>query len=133
MNIVNLIQVITGAIENIRSFLAPIPAILLQCTCSRRPGFSAILTSAKIYADMKQTENDDIVRKFVFNVIDKIKKNMQDDGVCFVIIPPGEMKFTLVGANAGGPVILNENPTSTPDNPKPSTNNSYIFAYAIIK
>ena len=77
MNIVNLIQVITGAIENIRSFLAPIPAILLQCTCSRRPGFSAILTSAKIYADMKQTENDDIVRKFVFNVIDKIKKKRQ--------------------------------------------------------
>ena len=133
MNVAGLIQVVNGAVENIRSFLSPIPAILLNCTCSRRPGFSAILTSAKIYADMHQNENDDIVKKFVFNVIDKIKRNLQDDGVCFVIIPPGEMKFTLVGANAGGPVLLNESPTSTPDKPSLPTNSSYIFAYAIIK
>lgn len=133
MNIAGLVQIVSSAVDAIHSFLAPIPGILMLCTCTRRPGLSSILMSAKIYADMNQNENDEIVKKFVFNVIDKIKRNLQNDGVCFVIIPPGELKFQLIGANAGGPIILNESPTSSPEKPEPASNNSYIFAYAIIR
>lgn len=130
MNIANIIQMVSMALDNVRSILVPIPAILMLCTCTRRPGFSSILASAKIYADMNQNENDEIVKKFVFNVVDKIKTNLQDDGVCFVIIPPGEIKFQLVGANAGGPILLNE---SLSDSKKSPANNHFIFTYAIIR
>ena len=82
---------------------------------------------------MHQNENDDIVKAFVFNVVEKIKMNLQDDGVCFVIIPPGEFKFQLIGANSMGPIILNESPTSSPEKPEAATNNTYVFAYAIIR
>lgn len=70
---------------------------------------------------MNQNENDEIVKKFVFNVIDKIKKNMQDDGICFVVIPPNELMIQAIGANGGGPIILE------------GTNKNYIFTYAIIR
>ena len=92
-----------------------------MATCSRRPGFSEIITSAKIYSGMHLEDNDEIVNQFVFNVVDKIKQNIHDDGVCFVIIPPGELKFQLAGANEGGPMILD------------GKNINYVFTYAIIR
>ena len=79
--------------------------------------------SAKIYADMNyaQNENDEIVKQFVFNVIDRIKQNIHDDGVCFVIIPPGELRVELSGGNAGGPVVLD------------GSNTNFVFAWGIIR
>ena len=70
---------------------------------------------------MHQNENDEIVKKFVFNVVDKIKKNIQEDGVVFVSIPPGELKLQLNGANGGGPVVLT------------GSNKNFVFAWAIIR
>lgn len=130
MNIASIIQLVSSALDSVRNLLAPIPGIFLICTCARRPGFSSIITSAKIYADMNQSDNDDIVKKFVVNVIDKIKINLHDDGVCFIIIPPGELKFQLVGANAGGPILLNESPSDSKEAP---SNNNFVFAWAIIR
>lgn len=132
MNISSLISLVTGALEHTRVFLAKIPGILLICTCTRRPGFSTILTSAKIYADMNyvQEEFDDVVTEFVFNVVNRIKMNIQDDGVCLIIIPPGEMLFQLTGANAGGPILLTESPSDTSKLP---SNNTFIYAWGIIR
>ena len=131
MNISSLTSSITEVLDRIKVPLAKIPGLFLTCTCSRRPGFSSILASAKIYADMAYVqENDEIVKKFVYNVINRIKMNIQDDGVCFVIIPPGEMKFQLAGANAGGPIILNESPA---DSSKSPSNNNFVFVWAIIR
>ena len=77
-----------------------------------------------------QEEYDDVLKEFVFNLINRIKMNIQDDGVCFVIIPPGEMKFQLMGGNAGGPIVLSESPQDTSQVP---SNNNFIFAWAIIR
>ena len=66
-------------------------------------------------------ENDEIVKAFVYNVVEKIKQNIQDDGVCFVAIPPEELKFQLTGGNAGGPFVLD------------GKNENYVFAWAIIR
>lgn len=123
MNITSLLNIVSGAMNKARTILVQIPGILLICTCSRRPGFSSILASAKIYADMKyaQNENDEIVKKFVFNVIDRIKKNMQDDGVCLIAIPPNGLILQLVGGNAGGPAVLN------------GSNVNYVFTWAIMR
>ena len=104
MNIRSLLSNIVAAVDSVRTALAPIPGILMLCTCSRRPGFSSIIASAKVYADMNQNENDEIVKKFVFNVINRIKENLHDDGVCLVVIKPNELQFQLTGGNAGGPV-----------------------------
>lgn len=123
MDISSLISVITTAMDKARVTLSKIPALLLLCTCTRRPGFSSIIASAKIYADMTyaQNENDEIVKEFVYNVVNRIKENIQDDGVCFVAIPPGELKFQLTGANAGGPLILD------------GKNVNYVFTWAITR
>ena len=121
MTISAVIELVKKMMGGGQTKLTSIPALLLNCTCSRRPGFSALLTSAAIYSDMQQNEYDDIVKKFVFNVVEKIKMNLQDDGVCFVIIPPGELKVKLTTGNVGGPVILD------------GSNKNYVFTWAIIR
>ena len=123
MNISGLISIVNGALDRTRVALQKIPGLLLICTCSRRSGFSSILTSAKVYADMAyaNNENDDIVKEFVFNVIDSIKRNLQDDGVCFIAIPPGSIQLQLNGGNAGGPAVL------------VGSNKNYVFTWAIIR
>lgn len=130
MNINGLIQTISSSINAVRGFLIPIPALFMVCTTARRPGFSSILASAKVYADMYQNENDDIVKKFVYNVVDKIKRNIQDDGVCFIAIPPGELKFILTGGNEGGPIVFTEDPKDSSQNP---SNQNFTFMWGIIK
>ena len=131
MNISALMSSVTRALDKIRIPLFKFPGIFLICTCARRPGFSSTLTSAKVYADMNYVENnDEVVKEFTFNLINRIKMNIQDDGICFVIIPPGEMKFQLAGGNAGGSIILNESPA---DSKKVPSNNNFIFSWAIIR
>lgn len=123
MNISGLISIVNGALDRTRVALQKIPGLLLICTCSRRSGFSSILTSAKVYTDMAyaDNENDDIVKEFVFNVIDRIKRNLQDDGVCFIAIPPGSIQLQLNGGNAGGPAVL------------VGSNKNYVFTWGIIR
>ena len=123
MNISSLISIVNTALDRTRVALRKLPGLFMVCTCSRRPGFSSILTSAKVYADMNyvQEDNDEIVKEFTFNLINRIKENIHDDGVCFVIIPPGAAQFQLNGGNAGGPVILT------------GSNKNYAFCWAIIR
>ena len=123
MNISLLISILNAAIDKTRVALQKIPGTLLLATCSRRPGFSSILSSAKAYADMNyvQEENEEIVKEFTFNLINRIKENIHDDGVCFVIIPPGSAQFQLNGGNAGGPAVLT------------GSNTNYAFCWAIIR
>lgn len=123
MNISSLISIVNTALEKTRVALKHIPGLLLICTCGRRPGFSSILTSAKAYADMDYVseENDEIVKEFTFNLINRIKLNLQDDGVCFIAIPPGSLRLQLNGGNAGGPAILT------------GSNKNYVFTWGIIR
>ena len=123
MNISSLISIVNTALDSTRVALQHIPALLLLCTCSRRPGFSSILASAKAYADMEYVsdDNDEIVKEFTYNLINRIKLNIQDDGVCFIAIPPGELQLQLNGANALGPAVLT------------GSNKNYVFTYGLIK
>ena len=123
MGIEELIILTTSALDGVRKKLQKIPGLLLSATCARRPGFSSVITSAKIYAEMTylQRDYDDIVVEFVYNMIDRIKMNLQDDGVCFVAIPPGELKVKLTGGNGGGPIVLD------------GANKNFIITYGIIR
>jgi len=123
MNISSLISIVSTALDKTRVALQQIPSLLLICTCTRRPGFSSILASAKAFADMKYVseDNDEIVKEFTYNLINRIKLNIQDDGVCFIAIPPGGLQLQLNGGNAGGAVVLT------------GSNQNYVFTYGIIK
>ena len=77
--------------------------------------------ATRIYTEMPKNENDDILKKFIYNVADKIKKNIQEDGVCFVAIKPGELQMRLIGANAGGPCVLE------------GLNTNFVFVWGIIR
>lgn len=123
MNISSLISLVNTALDKTRVVLQQIPSVFLTCTCSRRPGFSSIVTSAKAYADMRYVseDNDEIVKEFTYYLINRIKLNIQDDGVCFIIIPPNRLQLQLIGANAGGPAVLM------------GSNKNFVFAYGIIR
>lgn len=121
MNISDVLEAVDGIFDKTRKALEPIPATMLLATAARRPGFSETITSAEISADMVQNEYDDTVKAFICNVVDKIKTNMQDDSVCFIAIPPNELKFKLMGANAMGPFVLD------------GTNTNFVFIMAIIR
>jgi hypothetical protein len=123
MNISSLITIVNTALDATRVALQQIPSLLLISTSSRRPGFSSIIASAKVYADMKYVseDNDEIVKEFTYNLINRIKLNIQDDGVCFIAIPPGGLRLQLNGANALGPAVLT------------GSNKNYVFTYGIIR
>lgn len=121
MNISSVIETVMSALDNVLSAVVSIPALLLLCTCYRRPGFSSTLVSAKVYADTVQNENDDILKAFIYNVINRLKLNIQDDGVIFVAFKPGALQVQLNGGNAGGPIVLT------------GSNKNYVFAWAIIR
>lgn len=123
MVISSLINALSLLLEHIRTPLLPIPGILLFCTAFRRPGFSSILMSAKVFADMNyvEPENDEVVKGVVYNLLNRIKLNIHDDGVCFVIIPPGNLQVQLNSGNALGPLVLL------------GSNINYVFAWAIIR
>jgi hypothetical protein len=130
MNINGIIQGISNLLKVSRPPLSHIPGLMLVCTCNRRPGLSSLVQAAEVFSEMEQNEYDDILKKFTYNLLDKIKKNIQDDGVCFIAIPPGEMKFQLTGGNAGGPIVLSESPADSTQVP---SNNNFIFTYGIIR
>lgn len=64
---------------------------------------------------------DDVLKGFIYNVINRIKLNIQDDAVCFVAIPPGGIRFSLQSGNVGGPIVLD------------GSNTNYVFTWAIIR
>ena len=123
MNLKSIIDSTLSIINKTRKKLEKLPGFFCVCTCARRPGFSSIITSAEAYAEMHyvQEEYDDVVTEFTYNLINRIKENLHDDGVCFVAIPPGEIQVKLAGGNEGGPVELN------------GSNKNYVFTYAIIR
>ena len=123
MVISGLIKAVTNLLNIVRPPLAAIPGFLLLCTAFRRPGISSIIMSVKTYADMHyvKQEYDEIVKKFVYNILNRFKLNLQDKSVCFIIIPPGELILSLTSGNVGGPLVLN------------GTNLNYVFAWGIIR
>lgn len=122
MNINGVIESILAVVEKVRAALPPLPGILLLCTASRRAGLSSILMAAEAFADTNvDSPFDDILKGFIYNVVNRIKLNIQDDGVCFVAIPPGGLRFSLQSGNAGGPIVLD------------GSNTNYVFTYAIIR
>lgn len=136
MNITSVIEAVLTMAERVRNALVPIPGLLLLSTSSRRPGFSSILTSAKIYSDLNidtsagVTNNDEILKKFIFNVVDKIKLGLHADAVCMMAIPPGEIQYVLTGGNPMGPIIFNQDPENEEKTP---SNKEFVFVFGIIR
>ena len=69
---------------------------------------------------MRETDNDEIVKSFTYNMVNKIKENIQEDGVAFIAIKPNDIQFQLTGGNAGGPITL------------VGSNKNFVFVWGIL-
>ena len=124
MNISNILALINTALSGVLEILKPIPGFLLLCMSNRRPGIESILMAAEIFSNLKLSREDgfdDVLTKFIFNYVRILKENLQDDGVCLIVIPPNELKFQLTGGNAGGPIVLT------------GSNKNFVLCYGIIR
>lgn len=122
IGISEIINAVSGLLGEARGPLIPIPGILLRCTAMRRPGISAAVAAAGTFSSqIKGNFEDDTLKRFIFNYVETLKTNMQDDGVCNIVFPPGSILFQLSSANAGGPVTLI------------GTNNNFVLAWGIIR
>lgn len=122
IGISEIINAVSGLLGEARAPLLPIPGILLKCTAMHRPGLSAAIAASHTFSSLgKENNGDDILKRFIFNFVETLKTNMQDDGVCNIAFPPGSFLFRLEGVNGGGPVVLI------------GTNKNYVLGWGIIR
>ena len=110
-----IVSAITNVLESIRPPIIPIPAIILLCTVFRRPGASAMMTAANVIK--RQSEfgaptgplcdgSPNKMNSLIYVLVSEIYRELCENGVVEVAIPPGSLMITGTGANAGGPVVI---------------------------
>lgn len=121
----NFLETLASMVESlagaIKIALTPIPGILLDATCARRPGFSSYAVSGKASAAMSDKNPSDILKEFIYKYVETFKIIITEDAVCNIVFPPGSLVFSLAGANAGGPANL------------VGTNLNFVLAWGIIR
>lgn len=114
MNTRKLISLIDKAIDAARKPAETVAGMLVFATSSVRPGLSKDLISAKIIADnatlgintgQMPDGKENVVNKFVCNVVEKVVNALQDDAKIECVIPTGSVVVVATGSNAGGPVV----------------------------
>lgn len=107
-----------------RTPLQKISAILLLCISMRRPGMSAMNTTASIINENMQFginpgPNPDgtpnLVNAYTYNITKGIMDDIRKNASVQCVIPVGALNITCTGGNAGGPV------TATGSNTLPLT------------
>ena len=109
------IESITKQIEKlftmIRKPIMKLPAILVYCSCMKRPGLSSIISLANVIAANAKAGiptglNDDgspnLLNIYAKNIIDEVFRAMREDMQVQTAIQPGEMK--IVGTAGDRPV-----------------------------
>ena len=128
--ILNIVEKITSLIGKIRVPIIPIPAILLLCSVFKRPGASCMLAAANTIK--RQSEfgaptgalpdgSKNMMNALIYINMCETMRELRENGVVEVVIPPNSIVINSSGANAGGPV------SSVGTNPLP------IKGYGIIR
>lgn len=114
MNIKKVINLIDNAIESCRKPVERLTGFMIYATAVERPGISKDLISSKIIAEnatygintgQMPDGTDNVVNKFVCNVVEKLVDSIKDDAKVECVIPIGSVIVEAKGANAGGPVV----------------------------
>ena len=91
-----------------------LPAQLLYCIATKRPGVSASETAAKIISDnaifgIETGTNPDgtpnVVNQFTYNIVKHVFDEIKRNAVVQISIPAGSIMVQTNGGNAGGPVV----------------------------
>lgn len=115
MNIQQICDGITKAIEAIRVPFPYIPATILVCSAVQRPGLSAMLIASKII--QRQSEagaptgsaadgSANVAEAMERIRVEEMVRALKMDSRIQVGIPIGGIQITGTGANAGGPVQI---------------------------
>lgn len=115
MNIKGVADAIKGMFNGTKNVSQSLPALLLFCTTMRRPGTSAMETTANIIQDYGKigiptgTNTDgtpNLINAYTYLVVRNIYKDIKQNGVGEGVMSPGSIQFTGTGGNAGGPVVV---------------------------
>ena len=115
MGLEKIVNSITNLIDKVRTPIIPIPAFFLICSLFRRPGASAMVTAANIIK--RQNEfggptgalpdgSPNMMNSLIYLIVSEVYKELTENGVVEVAIPPSSLFITGAGANAGGPVVI---------------------------
>ncbi len=130
MNISNICNTISNAIESIKLPATPIPPIILAMGGELRHGINPSMVAANIIQRQSEagapygpsadgsaniSEAMEVIR------VEEIMKALKYDSQIQVAIPPGSIKITATGANAGGPIVVQ------------GTNTTVVNGYGIIQ
>lgn len=111
--ILKIVEKITNLLNKARTPIIPIPAILLLCSVFKRPGMSCMLTSANVIK--RQSEfgaptgplpdgSKNMMNALIYVNMCETMKELRENSVVEVVIPPSSIVINSFGANAGGPV-----------------------------
>ena len=110
----NVVELVDSAIDAVRKPASILAAYLIYATSRVRPGLSKVKITSEIIADnaplgintgQMPDGTDNVVNKFVANVVEKVVDTLKDDSMVECVIPVGSVIVTAKGANAGGPVV----------------------------
>ena len=115
LGIEQICNTITKLFEKARAPMQQLSRLLLVCSMVKRPGLSAIHSTANIIKDLSKLGiptgpmpdgSPNLTVSFVFASTKENQRAIKEDASVQVGIQPGTMAITGFGANAGGPVTI---------------------------
>jgi hypothetical protein len=109
----SVLDTVNAALDVAKKPVTSIAAFLIYATAVQRPGISKITIASNIIADNAELGintgqmpdgTDNVVNKFVSNVVEKVVDTLKDDAMVECVIPIGSVIVNATGGNAGGPV-----------------------------
>ena len=116
MSIDTIADKIKSLVETARKPFPKFPAIIMICSCIKKPGLSSILSIANIVASnlkigIPTGKNPDgspnLVNAFVGNVVEEVVRAIQEDMQVQVAFKPGDIEIT--GTTTDGKAIVGTN------------------------
>ena len=128
--ILKIVDKVSDLLNRARQPIIPIPAILLLCSVFKRSGASCMLAASNVIK--RQSEfgaptgplpdgTSNMMNALVYINMCETMRELRENSVVEVVIPPNSIVINSFGANAGGPVAT------------VGTNGTPIKGYGIIR
>jgi hypothetical protein len=128
--ILKIVDKVSNLLNGSRVPVIPIPAVLLLCSVFKRPGASCMLAAANVIK--RQSEfgaptgalpdgSSNMMNALVYVNMCETMRELRENSIVEVVIPPNTVVINSSGANAGGPVL------------SVGTNTTPIKGYGIIR
>lgn len=114
LNITKVLDILKSAFSFAREPLTPLPPQLLLTGANLRPGLSAIEIASRIISRQSEAgapvgnvfaDGQNISEKMELIRVQEIINALLLEAKIEIVIPPG-IQVTAVGANAGGPIVV---------------------------